>query len=180
MKYFFFTVLLFTFTFAQSQNTNFGKNRISSIHVFYLPVYENEKIIGNYIPLNINFLFSITKNIYSGIYYSAMSQRLDNYGSITQDIFHRGGLLLRYKESFLDERASFNMDVGFALSNFSVDPNSEHFIQHTNYQIGVNFLADFKIYKSLYLSGGFIGHRTLKKGDYGFEVFPMLGMNVQF
>jgi len=110
-----------------------------------------------------------------------MSQRIDNFINTNLDVFHKGGIMLRYKEPFFDERASFNMDVTFGYSNYSINPNDgDDFMSYNNYQAGINCLVDFRIYKPLFICGGFIGQRTLKKGDYGFELWPMLGLSLQF
>jgi hypothetical protein len=183
MKYRIILTLLLAsfFSFSNAQTNHFGKKRIASIHASYFPEnLENGNKI-TFIPTNINFLFSISEHFYSGLYYDRFSQHIDNFIITSHEVFHRGGILMRYKEPFLNENASINMDVSFGYSNYSLNPNDGNdFISHNNYQMGISCLIDFRIYKPLFISGGLIGHRTLKKGDYGFDLWPMLGLNVQF
>ncbi|HMR87643.1 MAG TPA: hypothetical protein PKD51_05790 [Saprospiraceae bacterium] len=183
MKYKIILTLLLAIFFGNgyAQSSHFGKKRIVSIHSSYLPDWLEGAKSSIYIPTNINFLFSISEHFYTGLYYGRFSQRIDNFITSSHEVFHKGGLLLRYKEAFLNDNAAINMDVSLGYSNYSLNPNDGNdFISHKNYQMGINCLFDFRIYKPLFISAGFIGHRTLKKGDYGFEVFPMLGLNVQF
>ena len=183
MKYKIILTLLLAIFFGNgyAQSSHFGKKRIVSIHSSYLPDWLEGAKSSIYIPTNINFLFSISEHFYTGLYYGRFSQRIDNFITSSHEVFHKGGLLLRYKEPFLNDNAAINMDVSLGYSNYSLNPNDGNdFISHKNYQMGINCLFDFRIYKPLFISAGFIGHRTLKKGDYGFEVFPMLGLNVQF
>jgi len=183
MKYKIILTLLLAIFFGNgyAQTSHFGKKRIVSIHSSYLPDWLEGAKSSIYIPTNINFLFSISEHFYTGLYYGRFSQRIDNFITSSHEVFHKGGLLLRYKEPFLNDNAALNMDVSLGYSNYSLNPNDGNdFISHKNYQMGINCLFDFRIYKPLFISAGFIGHRTLKKGDYGFEVFPMLGLNVQF
>ena len=181
MRYLFIFALLFSCFFARTQSNYFGKKRIVSVHSSYLTdnLGNGNKI--SYLPTNINFLFSICEQFYAGLYYGSFSQRINNFINTSHEVFHKGGIMLRYKEPFFDERASFNMDVSFGYSNYSLNPNDgDDFISYNNYQAGINCLVDFRIYKPLFISGGFIGQRTLKKGDYGFELWPMLGLSLQF
>lgn len=181
MKYTIILTLLLVSFLARTQSTYFGKKRIISIHASYLPDWLEGAKSSTYIPTNINFLFSISEHFYTGLYYGRFSQRIDNFINTSHDIFHKGGVILRYKEPFLNDNAAINMDASLGYSNYSLNPNDGNdFINHNNYQMGISCLVDFRIYKPLFISAGFIGHRTLKKGDYGFEAFPMLGLNVQF
>ncbi len=183
MKYKIILTLLLVIFFGNSyaQTSHFGKKRIVSIHASYFPDnLENGNEI-TYIPTNINFLFSISEHFYTGLYYGRFSQRIDNFINTSHNIFHKGCIILRYKEPFLNDNAAINMDASLGYSNYSLNPNDGNdFVSYNNFQMGISCLFDFRIYKPLFISAGFIGHRTLKKGDYGFEVFPMLGLNVQF
>jgi len=181
MKYIIILIILVASLFSNAQTNYFGQRRIVSIHTSYLPDWQEGAKSSTYISTNINFLFSISEHLYTGLYYGRFSQRIDNFITTSHDVFHKGGILLRYKEPFLNDNASFNMDLALGYSNYSPNPNDGYdFISLNNYQMGINCLVDFRIYKPLFISGGFIGHRTLKKGDYGFELLPMLGLNVQF
>lgn len=183
MKYKIILTLLLVIFLGNSyaQTSHFGKKRIISIHASYLPDWLEGAKSSTYIPTNINFLFSISEHFYTGLYYGRFSQRIDNFINTSHDIFHKGCIILRYKEPFLNDNAAINMDASLGYSNYSLNPNDGNdFINHNNYQMGISCLVDFRIYKPLFISAGFIGHRTIKKGDYGFEAFPMLGLNVQF
>jgi len=170
---------------AKTQNNHFGKNRMITALYSYLPSYSDNINVSTHAALNLNFAFSISEKLYSGLYYHRLSQCVNDFNTISNDIFHKGGLLLRYKEDMFNNKVSLNMDITFGYSNYSVNPTDDvndraDFIDHNNYQIGINFIVDIRMYKSLFLSGGFVNARTLKKGDYGIDAFPMLGLSGRF
>ncbi len=173
---------------SYAQDPYFGKNSMITVLYSYLPVYNENIIESTHAPLHINFAFSMSKNFYTGIYYQRMSQCFYDINTTisAHDVFHKGGFLLRYNTTNFNNRVSLNIDFTLGYSNYSTNPLDDSsntdadFISRNNYQLGMNFIIDVKLYKSIFISGGAVGARTLKKGDYGFEVFPMIGISGRF
>lgn len=173
---------------SYAQNSYFGKNSMITVLYSYLPVYNENIIESTHAPLHINFAFSMSKNFYTGIYYQRMSQCFYDINTTvsTHDVFHKAGIFARLKEDMFANRASVNIDFTLGYSNYALNPSDDSatteadFISSNNYQLGMNFIIDVKLYKSIFISGGAVGARTLKKGDYGFEVFPMIGISGRF
>lgn len=173
---------------SYAQNPYFGKNSMITVLYSYLPVYNENIIESTHAPLHINFAFSMSKNFYTGIYYQRMSQCFYDINTTvsTHDVFHKAGIFARLKEDMFANRASVNIDFTLGYSNYALNPSDDSatteadFISRNNYQLGMNFIIDVKLYKSIFISGGAVGARTLKKGDYGFEVFPMIGISGRF
>ena len=188
MKHLLYLLFIMCSLSAYTQNQYFGKNRMITVLYSYLPAYNENIIESTHAPLHINFAFSMSKNFYTGIYYQRMSQCFYDINTTisTHDFFHKAGIFARLKEDMFTNRASVNIDFTLGYSNYSLNPLDDvanpqaDFISRNNYQLGINFIIDVRLCKSIFLSGGAVGARTLKKGDYGFEVFPMVGISGRF